>query len=634
MSSSVFGIGISGLNAAQSALVTTGHNIANANTPGYHRQRVELQSAIPQPTGNGFFGSGVEVVTVSRFYSDFLEAQVTQAQGRLSQLETYNDSISAIDRLLADPNAGLTPAIEGFFGSVHDVATNPASVAARQAMLSAGQTLVGRFQALDARFSEMHASTNRQIRDIVTSVNSLSQQVADLNQRVLIAQANGGKGHAANDLLDQRDAVLNELNRLVQVTTANQSDGTVNVMIGNGQNLVVGQQALQLTTVPSAEDPKRFDIAYNVGASASVITENLAGGRLGGILAFRDETLEPAINALGRIATVVAATFNEQHRLGQDVNGLAGSNFFVQPTMVPVAKLTNTGNAVLTASLASAPALTTSDYRVQYTAAGYTITRISDDTSATYATLPQTIDGVTIAVASGTPANGDSFLVQPSRFGARDISVAIADGSQIAAAAPVRTGAGAGNTGAAQISGITVIGPPPVNANLQQPVTITFTSPTTFNVSGTGTGNPTGVAYTSGATIGYNGWSMTISGVPRTGDTFTVGANVGGISDNRNAQRLADLQTRAIIGNGTATYQNAYSQTVASIGAKAREIEVTTRAQETLVRQTEEAQQTLSGVNLDEEAANLIRYQQAYQASGKMIEIAARLFDSLIALGR
>jgi flagellar hook-associated protein 1 FlgK len=634
MSNSVFGIGITGLAAAQAALVTSGHNIANAATPGFHRQRVELQNATPQPTGDGFLGSGVDIVTISRVYSAFLDNQVTQAQGRLAELETYHDQISEIDRLLADPNSGLTPAIEEFFRAVHDVGASPASVASRQAMLSGAETLVGRFHSLDGRFGEMQEANNRQIRDMVTSINSLSTQVANLNQSILAAKANGAQTHSANDLMDQRDAVITELNQLVGVSTAVQGDGSVNVMIGNGQNVVVGQQALTLAAVPSIENPNRMEVAYNSGGVASVITDNLTGGKLGGVLAFRSESLDPAANSLGRIATAFAGTFNAQHLLGQDLNGNAGVNFFNTLTPTIVAKTTNAGNGVLNAAIADPGSLTTSDYRVGYNAGTYTVTRLNDGVQSSFATLPQTVDGVSFNLASGTPSNGDSFLVQPTRYGARDVTVALKDGARIAAAAPMRTLSGAANTGTAAISSGSVNPPAPTDVNLRQTVTITFTSATTFDVTGTGTGNPTGVAYSSGSPITYNGWTAQISGVARTGDTFTVQANLGGISDNRNVQLLADLQTKNTIGGGTATYQSAYSQTVSAIGAKTREVGVTANAQASLVKQTEEAQQSLSGVNLDEEAANLIRYQQAYQASGKMIEIAARLFDTLLALGR
>jgi len=296
------------------------------------------------------------------------------------------------------------------------------------------------------------------------------------------------------------------------------------------------------------------------------------------------------------------------------------------------AKTTNTGTLAVTAAVSNIAGLTTSDYRLAWTGANYTVTRLSDNTVTTYATLPQTIDGVTISGA-GAPAAGDSFLIQPTRNAARAIGLALSDASAVAAAAPIRTAAGAANTGTGAISAGAVNPPPPPNVNLQQPVTITFTGPATFNVAGAGTGNPAGVAYTPGGNISYNGWTLQISGTPAAGDTFTVAANTGGVADGRNALLLADLQTQSTLAGGTASYQGAYSQIVSAVGNQAREADVSAKAQASLVSEAQKAQQSLSGVNLDEEAANLLRYQQAYQASGKMLQIATSLFQSILDLG-
>jgi len=629
--SSVFGIGLTGLNAAQVNLATIGHNIANATNPGYHRQRVELQASFPQNSSEGFLGTGVEVRTVKRMYSEFLDSQVATAQGRLSYLNNYRDLISQIDNLLADPNAGLTPAIGEFFVGLQELGADPESPVTRQGLLSAAATLVGRFQSLEARLSGMVEGANRQVQALVTSINGLASEIASLNRSIVRAEA-GSAGQPANDLYDKRDALVSQLNGLTGATTVLQSDGTVNVMIGNGQNLVVGETALTLAAIPSTEDVRRYEIGYLTGGVTSIITSSLNAGELGAMLAFQKDTLDVTLNSLGRIATTLAYTFNQQHRLGQDLNGAFGQDFFVVPAPEVLSRTNNAGTGVLSATLIDPGSLTTSDYRVTYNPTGYTVTRLSDNTSTTYATLPQTIDGVQIALASGTPVNGDSFLVRPTRGGAKAIDVALTEGAEIAAASPIRAQAAPANTGSAVVTAGVVNGPPPVNVNLTQPVTITFTAAGTFDVTGTGTGSPTGVAYTSGSTISYNGWSLTISGAPRAGDVFTVRPNTGGVSDNRNANLLADLQGAQTIGGGAATYQSAYSQSVANVGAKTRELTVASSAQQTLVDQTNAAQQSMSGVNLDEEAANLIRYQQMYQAAGKMIEIASRLFESLLAI--
>lgn len=640
MGSSVFNIGVSGLAAAQAGLLTTGHNISNASTPGFNRQQIVQSTNTPQFTGAGYFGQGTNVTTVQRVYNQFLASQTLSAQTRLSELNAYADQIRQVDGLLADPSAGLSTALNDFFRGVHEVAANPASIPARQSMLSMAQALVGRFQSVDGRLNEIRDGVDTQLASTVADINSYTTQIAALNQRIILAQA-AGPGQPANDLLDQRDQLIAQLNQQVRVTTLTESDGSLSVFVGNGQAVVVGAQSYGLATMQSGEDASRMTVGITLasGGTAALPEAMLTGGTLGGLLAFRRESLDTAQNALGRIALGLAETFNAQHRLGQDLTGALGGNFFTAPApqVITPNNPPNGGTAAIGVAVASAANLTTSDYRLTANGGGnYTLVRLSDSTTVFSATaLPQTVDGLTISLASGAANAGDSFLIQPTRAAAHDIAVALTDARSIAAAAPIRTAASNGNSGTGAISAGSVNAPPPVNANLTQTVTITFNNPpTTFDVVGTGTGNPAGVAYTAGGSISYNGWTVEIGGTPAAGDVFTISANSAGVADNRNALLLAGLQTGKTLAGGTASYQSAYAQIVSDVGNKTREIQVTATAQESVVKQAEEAQQSLSGVNLDEEAANLLRYQQAYQASGKMIEIADKLFNTLLELGR
>lgn len=640
MGSSVFNIGVSGLAAAQAGLLTTGHNISNASTPGFNRQQIVQSTNTPQFTGAGYFGQGTNVTTVQRVYNQFLASQTLSAQTRLSELNAYADQIRQVDGLLANPSAGLSTALNDFFRGVHEVAANPASIPARQSMLSMAQALVGRFQSVDNRLNEIRDGVDTQLASTVADINSYTTQIAALNQRIILAQA-AGPGQPANDLLDQRDQLIAQLNQQVRVTTLTESDGSLSVFVGNGQAVVVGAQSYGLATMQSGEDASRMTVGITLasGGTAALPEAMLTGGTLGGLLAFRRESLDTAQNALGRIALGLAETFNAQHRLGQDLTGALGGNFFTAPApqVITPNNPPNGGTAAIGVAVASAANLTTSDYRLTANGGGnYTLVRLSDSTTVFSATaLPQTVDGLTISLASGAANAGDSFLIQPTRAAAHDIAVALTDARSIAAAAPIRTAASNGNSGTGAISAGSVNAPPPVNANLTQTVTITFNNPpTTFDVAGTGTGNPAGVAFTAGGSITYNGWTVQIGGTPAAGDVFTISANSAGVADNRNALLLAGLQTGKTLAGGTASYQSAYAQIVSDVGNKTREIQVTATAQESVVKQAEEAQQSLSGVNLDEEAANLLRYQQAYQASGKMIEIADKLFNTLLELGR
>ena len=641
---SVFSIGISGLNAAQAGMLTTSHNIANASTAGYNRQQIVQGTNTPISTGAGFVGQGTHVQTVMRIYDQFLGRQVLSAEAGAAEMDAYRAQISQIDNLLADPSAGLSPTLAAFFKGVQDVAANPASIPGRQSMLSAAQALTARFQALDQRFTEIRDGINQQIAGQVTQINTYSSQLAEINQRIILAQANGAD-QPPNDLLDQRDHMLKDLNALVRVSTVVQGDGSFNVFVGNGQPLVVGNQSYQLKAVQAPDDSERITVALlGVGGTALTLPESqVAGGSLGGLLNFRSQTLDEAQNALGRIALTLAQNFNDQHRLGQDLTGALGTNFFNVSAPTASASSLNAGSGAPTVSI-DAPTidrLTSSDYQLAFVGGNYRLTRLADNQVQNFATLPQTVDGITIAVGSWLPVANDSVLIQPTRGGAGSIAVAFSDARQVAAAAPIRTATALINTGTASISAGTVNAPPPTNAGLQHKVTLTFTSATTFDVRDvtTATTLASGVAYASGANITFNGWATQISGNPATGDTFTVEANTGGVADNRNAALLGSLQTRSTMIGGstsgpTASYQSAYTQIVSAVGSKANEVAAIGAAQQGLADHATQALQSLSGVNLDEEAANLLRYQQAYQASAKVLQIAGKVFDEILALGR
>lgn len=329
--SDIFGIGVSALNAAQAGIMVTGNNISNANTPGYSRQQIIQTTNIPQATGAGFFGQGTQVETVKRAYSSFLTNQVNQTQTQSSQLSTYSTQINQIDNLLGSNGLGLAPAIQGFFSAVQGVANNASSIPSRQAMLSASQTMVSTFQNLDQQLSSLRTGVNSQIANSVTLINSYAQQIAQLNQNILAAQG-AANGQPPNDLLDQRDQLVAQLSKEVQTTVAKQSDGSYNIIIGTGQSLVVGNQATTLVTAPNPADPSNTAIGYPTkNGTAFLPDSSLTGGNLGGLLAFRSQSLDPAQNALGRIAIGLAQTFNAQQQLGQDLNGNLGTAYFNVP---------------------------------------------------------------------------------------------------------------------------------------------------------------------------------------------------------------------------------------------------------------------------------------------------------------
>jgi len=717
MAGDILGIGISGLLAYQRSLATAGHNITNANTEGYSRQRVELGTRPPEFSGSGYIGSGVNIESVRRVYDSFLTSQVRNSTASFSQSDYYHTLSSRIDNLLADPQAGLTPALQSFFNSVQGVSNDPGSIAARQVLLSEASSLVERFKSLDTRFSELNSSINIDISNTVTEINSLAQGIASANQDISLATGSGA-GNLPNDLLDKRDALIVELSKRIAVTTVPQDDGSINIFIGNGQSIVSGFRTQSLSAIQNQFDPTRLDVGYKIGNTAVNITDQLSGGKLGGVLDFRKNNLDEAKKFLGRVAIGLADTFNDQHNLGQDLNGQLGGDFFKVPAINVQPRVLNSGTGLVAASLVNPGAITTSDYRLTYNGANaYTLQRLSDNqtfainTGGTSPYTTEEFNGFSINITAGAAAN-DSFLIQPTYTAAQNIGLTIADAKAIAAAAPIRTSTALTNVGAGiinsglvnspnnrvslqftsattydvvdettgaslaqnlnyvsgsnisfngwtiQISGVAALGDKfyvdktvttadvanigagaitaaivsPPDPDISDPVTITFNiPPTTFNVAGATTGSPiVTVPYVSGQPISFNGWTVKVTGTPAAGDVFRVGANTNGISDNRNVLLLTQLQTQHTLDNGTATYQDAYGQLVANVGTQTHQAEITRNAQEVLKNQAIESRDSLSGVNLDEEAADLVRLQQAYQAAAQVIAVSDTLFQALL----
>ncbi len=420
----ILGISVSGLLAFQRNLATTGHNISNVNTPGYTRQRVELVSRNPQASGDGFIGTGVQTSTVQRIYDTFLTGQVRYATSANSQLQTYSSLSSQVDNLLADPVAGLNPSLQRFFDAVHTANSDPASLPARQVLLSEANALTNRFHYMDQRLADMRQGINTKITTSVNEINSLASGIAKLNQQIVLAKGLAG-GQPPNDLLDQRDALVARLAEQVSVTTVDQEDGAQNIFIGTGQTLVVSGNASKLSVVGNPYDVTRFEVALTAGPITSITSDYITGGVLGGTLDFRKEMLDPAQNALGRVAIGLAATFNDQHQLGQDLKGVLGQDFFNTLDSISP-RVFSTSAATLTASVSDVNALTISDYRLDFDGTNYNLTRLTDNaliSSVAFGAFPQTIasEGLTLTLSAGAVA-GDSFLIQPTRAGAKDFA--------------------------------------------------------------------------------------------------------------------------------------------------------------------------------------------------------------------
>ena len=638
----ILGVGQSGLAAAQVGITTTGHNITNASTPGYNRQLVIQASKGGQQVGAGFQGQGTDVVSIQRVFDDFTASRVNAGETGKASLDTYNSQISQIDNLFADPTTGLSPTLQDFFGNIQGLAADPSSAAQRQTLLSSGQSLVSRFRSIDDQLSQIGDGVNKQITGSVTNINSYTQQIAKLNDAIAKATA-GADGALPNDLLDQRDLLVTQLSKEVKVTVSNQAGSGYNVTIGNGQPLVIGNATFTLQVTPSPTDQNRLEIGYLTPAGLTRLPESsITGGNLGGLFDFRSITLDPSRNELGRVALGLASQINDQSKLGIDLNGKPGKNFFTIPGSQVTPSSLNTGNAVIGATVSNVTALTASDYRVAFDGTNYNITRLKDNAVFSGGTLtsPFTLDGVSFTKTAGSVANiaGDNYLVRPTINSASGIAVALTDRNEIAAAAPIVTAAGVTvpATGPSTNGGNGKISAGSVDATylakpLTTPVTLTFNGGS-ISSSPAVTGFPQ--AYVSGQDITFGGVTFNITGAPINGDTFTIAPNTTGSGDGRNAVALGALQTKQVFDNNSNTFASAFGLLVSNVGNKAHEVQVNAAAEGKLLANAVAVQQSQSGVNLDEEASNLLRYQQAYQAAGKLMQTASTLFDVLLGLGK
>jgi len=648
--SSLFSIGKTGLMAAQAGLATTGHNITNANVPGYSRQVVIQGTMAPIGTGVGFIGTGTEVAQIKRHYDDFLNKQLLGAQANQAAVNTYYAQISQIDNMLADTTIGLSPALQGFFDSVQKTNSAASSNAARQAMLSSSETLAARFNGMAARLTELQQGVNSTVSASVNQINAYTQRIAELNHQ--IAGLSLDPNIAPNDLLDQRDQLISELNQQVKVTVTQGDNHMLNVSLGNGMPLVVGNSPMTLATNTSATDPNRIVVGYQTPGKFSPVPDSVfTGGVLGGTMQFRNVTLDQAQNKLGQLAAGMAASFNDQHKLGVDLNGAAGGNFFkdIQAYVAYDRNNPSTSTLDIQAKVVDGSKLTASDYDLNFNGTDMIVTRKSDGQQTTIAmpmATPQVIDGVEYNI-TGTPVDGDHALVRPTYTAAQQMAVAITDPSKIALAAPISTNVPLSNTGKATMS------PGSVDQNyllpgnaLTGPVNLSYDAASntlngfppgqdvTVTVNGVATVYPAGtpVDFTSGASISFGGVNFSITGQPADQDKFDI-LNTSGDGDSRNGVLLAGLQGKNILDNGKTSFQTSYAALTNFVGNKTREVQIASSAADTAVAQAAAAQQSVSGVNLDEEAANLIRYQQAYQAAGKVMQTASTLFDTLLSLG-
>jgi flagellar hook-associated protein 1 FlgK len=620
--SDLFQISLSALQSFQTAISVTSNNIANANTPGYVRESVDLSNDVPSGPDQTAIGNGVAVSGVTRAFSQLAETQLNTSQSSLSSLTAQQTYTNQIDNIVGTTAGGISTALTNYYNAWSTVANNPSSTAARQALLDQSQSLAQAFQSTSGQLQNLNTQINAGITADVSQINSDATSISALNAQIAIGTANGG-GNAPNDLIDQRDAVISNLSKLVGISTTTDTNGAVNVFIGTGQPLVLQNTVTQLTTVPNQFDASQLEISTATSAG-NIISGAITSGDLGGLLSARNQVVNPTLNQLGQIAVGLTTSANAQQNAGLDLTGSLGANLFKPLTATVTASSNNSDHSSATAAITNVGALTTDNYLLTYKSGTYSLT---DQTSGAAVSFtgngtvgnPITANGLAITL-SGTPAAGDEFLIQPTTNAAANVAVALTNPSQLAAAGVLQTAAGVSNTGNATIGAATV--QTPTNANLLTPTTLTFTGPTAYTVG------TTSYVYTSGANIDLNGWQVAISGAPVAGDTFTV--QPGAAGNNQNALAMANQASVGVFAGGTISISGATSDLVTSVGSQAQQINTAQTALTAVNTQALQTVQSTSGVNLDDEAASLLQWQQAYQASAQAFTIGNSIFTTLL----
>ncbi|MGE4407982.1 flagellar hook-associated protein FlgK [Pseudomonas sp.] len=674
-------IGLSGLAASKTQLSITGHNITNVNTPGYNRQDASQATRTAQFSGAGYIGSGTTLVDVRRTYSEFLTNQVRSSTALNSDVAAYKSQIDQLDSLLAGSTTGITPSLQSFFSALQTAAEDPANIPARQLVLAEAEGLARRFNTVYDRLSEQNSFTNKQMAAVTDQVNRLAGSIGSLNEAIAVAAANGKQ---PNDLLDARDEAVRQLSSYIGVTVVPQDDSSFNIFIGSGQPLVVGSSVARLEVVPGQGDPNRHEVQFISGGSRQGITSQITGGELGGLIRYREEVLDSTMNSLGRLALAVSDQINSQLGQGLDLKGQVGSALFGDYNDPALAKLRvnafsgNSSSAQPALNITETSLLTTSDYLMEYDGTNYKVRRLSDNqpmtvTTAADGTLTITDrngrdQGFQIVPGTPAPAAGDKFTLQPTRRGATDISVVLDQADQLAFASPVRAESDLQNAGTGAISQPDMVAAPsPIDlAELDTAFGSGLNLTATVNANGTYTltdagslpagwsyvdekGNPLAAAPTlqSGNSntvrLAYTGASgetyrfdFSVSGRPQTDDSFSLTFNQSGVSDNRNALKLADLQSKQTVGvdNNVAgsgfSFTDGYGELVERVGTLTAQARMDSEATGSILKQATDNRDSLSAVNLDEEAANLIKFEQYYNASAQIIQVARSLFDTLI----
>lgn len=612
-------IGSSALLAYQRSLSTTSHNVANAGVEGYSRQRVELSAQ----TSGSPFGAGVTVQGVTRMTDVYANSRLVDDASGLASSDRLADIAARVDRLMSDGDTGMSGAISDFFAAAQDVAAEPNSLAAREVLLGSAEGLSARAGALSDALNRLDGEIDERAGATVREANDLLEQMARVNRDIA-----AGAG-SVNDLRDERDRLTRDLAERIGVRTTLQDGDQLNVYTRDGHALLLGPQASRLSLQPDPADSARQRLTVSAGGGGGIPIPAPTGGELGGLFAARGEIVDPARDRLGALVGDLATAANAAQAAGTDLDGAAGAPLFRLGTPTAVPNAANSGGASLDAAISGDAPLPEAGFTLRYSGGAWQISSASGDapslSGSGTAADPLRVGGLAVEV-SGTPAEGDRFQLRPGADALAGLQASGIGARQVAAAGALSPDLPAANTGSLELRRLetTDAGNPGARA----PAEIVFEDADSYRIDG-------GALQTLGGDgrILGPGWSLELGGRAEAGDRVQLQPTAAGSSDNAGANRLAALADAPITAAG-ATPAGAYADLVAAGGVASRQAEGSKAGFERLLAADEAARDAVSGVNLDEEAANLLRLQQAYQAASKVISVADDLFQSLLAAVR
>ena len=666
MAGGILGTGVSGLAAAQFGLDTTGHNIANVNTEGYSRQRVETVATVGNAFRSTFLGNGTQLSAIQRSFNEYNFQEVIFNTSQFNYNNATYTNSSRLDNLLADPETGITKTFEEMFDGINGIVEEPTIISARNVLVSRSETVANRFNTLYEEMAVQHmGSINEEITTSVEEINAITSEIAFLNTKIQVENAVGSSGFPPNDLMDSRDRLLKELSEKVQVDTIHLADGTMNITIGSGITMVTGGISVPMSVVRNEYDASKLDIAISASPGAqekSVITDQLAGGSLTGLIDTRDNVLEPAIRELGKLAIGIQDSFNRQQTLGRDLNGNQGEYLFsdVNDPQRVLSRTLNSRNNTNTTNfevyIRNSEQLTGGNYEMEYDGTNLEVYDEDRNLVQTFSAADITAmsggqqlivgdTGIALSIDLNQLTAGDSFQIRPTHTGANDIERVLTDPEKIAAADNPLIIAEVNNPNNVELglyeitgSGATAPGPLP-DDSIRIEVDAAGTNYQILDSAGTVISGPSAIPADQIIDDTTAGIRFELKGILAGNESFTIthGDNPGvntdkefGPGDNGNMVTMLAFQSAKTLDGGTNSFSESYADMVTSVGVETKSREISRDSFFTLLSGAEERMAGVQGVNLDEEAANLIQYQQSYSAAARIITVARETFQTLL----